>query len=943
MRYHSRLRAARRTPHFLPRWQAALWLALLGFAAFRVSATQEDWPAGDQSLFNSGKAVSADPATAAVVNAALPDAGVVMAGAIAPSPGQPNGALYGRIVFTSGGHGWTWSGSTWYTQRGVTWEMLEDYGNLDQMTMFAYYCFNAGATVVAMRPIGNQTNEVVLDNDDPSVTWSGSWSDSSSSIYYGSPGDVPYRFASVSDAETATATYTPTIPVAGFYPVYTWVLASGNRTNQLYRIRHTGGEATVRVPHHMVGNGWIYLGTYFFNAGSNAANGAVVISNLGPAPGATGSIIADAIRFGNGMGSINRGGGVSGFPREEECARYWVQNSLGQGQASSIYDYADDDGSDSVGTPPRMAAEMNREASGNMFKRVYVGFHSNASGVGTNSTARGCTGLYNNPALSTNVAPNSDTPNQRRLAEIVSTNLNNTLNQITVPPFEVNWANNRSSATYARSDYAFGEINNNYINDEFDATIIEVAFHDNQNDAKLLRDPRVRNWIARACYQAVVRYMNYFDGLPLNFLPEPPYNVRAVATATGIMVSWNTPVAQFGTGTPAGYLVYVSTNGYGFGNPVPVGGAGTTSVQLNTLAPDTDYYFRVAALNAGGESFPSETVGCRRASNPNQSRILFVNAFDRFDRTANLRQPSTRPYVPPGNSGNMERVIPRANNAFDYVVPHGKAINAFGWPFDACSKQAVTNDQVALGNYHIVIWESGQQTNDVINSAAQTRLTAFLNGGGHLFVSGSDIAWSLDRAAGPGAADRAFLNTSLHADLGADANNNSGSYNLTPGVGSIFNGSGSAVFDDGRNGIYWVQNPDKFTVLGAGAVTALTYVGGSGGTAAVQYDGAAGGGRVVYFGFPFETITSASERNAYMADILRFFSQRPDLAISPTSGGLSLHLQGEPGLTYSIHYSADLAGWSWLTNVTVTNGTAFFSDGLSPGVHQKYYRAVLVP
>ena len=51
----------------------------------------------------------------------------------------------------------------------------------------------------------------------------------------------------LSHRETATATYTPTIPAAGFYPVYTWALSSSNRTNQLYRINHTGGQSLVRV------------------------------------------------------------------------------------------------------------------------------------------------------------------------------------------------------------------------------------------------------------------------------------------------------------------------------------------------------------------------------------------------------------------------------------------------------------------------------------------------------------------------------------------------------------------------------------------------------------------------------------------------------------------------------------------------------------------------
>ena len=81
--------------------------------------------------------------------------------------GQIAGALSGRIVFTSAGHGWTYdhSADIWYTQRGENNEIVEDYGNLDQMNLFVAYCFNAGATVVPFRPVGFQTNEVVLDND----------------------------------------------------------------------------------------------------------------------------------------------------------------------------------------------------------------------------------------------------------------------------------------------------------------------------------------------------------------------------------------------------------------------------------------------------------------------------------------------------------------------------------------------------------------------------------------------------------------------------------------------------------------------------------------------------------------------------------------------------------------------------------------------------------
>ncbi len=207
-----------------------------------------------------------------------------------PVGSQPSGALSGKIVFTSAGHGWQWSSglSRFATDRGDNNEIVEDFGNQEQMTFYADYLLRAGATVVPMRPVGRQTNEVVVDNDLASVTYAGAWSDSAGARWYdedyGAVTDaVHYRFANTSATETATATYTPSIPQAGFYPVYTWVSASTNRTSQLYKINHTGGQTQVRVDHSMVGNGWVYLGTYHFNSGSSSAEGSVVISNEGTA------------------------------------------------------------------------------------------------------------------------------------------------------------------------------------------------------------------------------------------------------------------------------------------------------------------------------------------------------------------------------------------------------------------------------------------------------------------------------------------------------------------------------------------------------------------------------------------------------------------------------------------------------------------------------------
>lgn len=784
---------------------------------------------------------------------------------------QRQGALTGKIVFMNSGHGWTYDPNYWRLQRGVGNEMNEDYGNLDQLNFFAQYCFNAGATVVSMRPLGHQTNEVILDNVDPGVTFAGSWSDSSQTVFWGSAGAVPYRFASLSATETATATYTPNIPVAGFYPVYTWVLVGSDRGDQLYRIRHTGGESQVRIPHHMVGSGWIYLGEYYFNAGVNPASGAVVVSNLrGSAQGSV--VIADAIRFGNGMGTVSRGGVVSGYPREDENMRYWIQGNLAQGQFTSLYDGSGNDESDSWSAPPKVSAYMNREAAGTVLDRIHISFHSNAGG------GRGTMGLITG----------DPTPYQADLAYICGKQVNDELVALGSPPLESAWYNRGTGVTYSGG---YSEIDGSLFGYEMPATIIEVAFHDNAADAALLRDAKARAAIARASLHGVIKFMNQFDTNnppPLVFLPEAPTNLRAIAGSNGqISFAWNVPVSSGGSQNPTNYILYRSTNGFGFGNPISVGNA--TSYTISNLTAGVDYYFRVTAANAGGESMPSETVGCRAAPTSNAPRVLVVNAFDRLDRSANLRHNVTaQNWTKPGNSGVIERVYPRWNNAFDYVVAHGKAITAAGWAFDSCQNEAVANNQVALGNYAIVIWAAGNEgtADETFSATEQIRVTAYLAAGGALFASGAEIAYDLGRPSGPTTADRNFLQNQLHAAFSADS---SGSYTVTAPGGGIFAGRASGIFDDGTSGIYWVKAPDVLAPVG-GSVAALNYSGGTGGAAALQYDGASGGGRVVVLGFPFETITSAARRTEYMTDILNFLSQPaatnvpPAIVVPPARG-----------------------------------------------------------
>ena len=780
----------------------------------------------------SGKSLSYEPLEPRI---ALSAAGLVDVGT------QPDGSLSGKIVYTHGGHGITadnlGSGS-WGFQRPLLLNMIEDLGNQDQMTFFSEYLFRAGATVVPLRPVGHQPNEIILDNDDVEVTFSGSWSNSGSSIYFGDPGDVPYRYSSTSATETATAEYRPNVSEAGFYPVYSWTRYGSDRAaEQLYRINHSGGSTEVTVNHRRVGNGLVYLGTYHFESGTE---GSVEISNRSSEGGKV--VIADMIRFGNGVGDIDRGGGISGRDRTDEAGLYWVQWHVehSQGVSTSEYRSSSADSSATVSLSPRYSEYMNREADGSLSDRVFVSFHSNAS----SGSARGAVGLHN-------TSSGGSTPNQLFLADTLGREVNQDLQAIGSPPLEHAWST-RTSHTYQAS-FNYGEINNAYIGGEFDATIVETAFHDNSQDAELMRDADVRDAIARATYQGVIKYFNNVDGgvTPLIMLPGTPTDVYSETIgANSVTVSWTPPVANSYNGDAAtGYMVYGSTNGYGFDGGQYVAGGATDSLTLTGLDSSETYFFKVVAVNAGGESPASEIVAA--VPNAGDKDILIVNGFDRVSRQLN-----------PVQSG-AERVRPRESNSHDYSVQVAAAIHANvpNLVVDTTSNEALIAGDVDLSDYKAVVWILGEESSadDTFNSTEQTLVTNYLAGGGKILASGAEIGWDLDNLNN----GRTFYNNQLKADYLSD---DAGTYNVTGAAGSIFAGL-SFAFDDGS--IYYdAQYPDRINPLG-GATTALTYVGGLGGGAAIQYDG--GNTKVVNFGFPFETITTEGSRNDVMDRVLEFF------------------------------------------------------------------------
>jgi hypothetical protein len=788
----------------------------------------------------------------------VPVSGAAAAGDQPRVEQRPAGALSGKIVYLNAGHGWTaanQSGGAWTTQRGESFEIVEDLLNGDFHAFQAESLWNAGATIVPLRPIGDQIHEVVLDNDDPGVTFEGPWSDSSSPVYFGSAGDLPYRFAAVSETETARAVYRPVLPEAGLYPVYTWVLGDANRADQLYRVEHAGGVTEVRVDHRRVGGGLVYLGTYRFEAGDS---GSVTISNRvdgadAGAFGPSGVVIADMIRFGNGMGDIDRGGGVSGYPRADEASLYWIETHAGQGVPSSAWRTSSNDGSSTVGTPPRWAARMNRAGAGDPEDRVFLSHHSNAA----NTVARGVIALYNG-----NNNPASATPNQFLLADVLASRINTDL-PARDAGFEHPWGV-RSVVTLDRSDFEFGEISNLQLNNEMDATIVERAFHDNQFDAELLRDTAVNRAMADATTRGLIEYFGIVDGgATIQTVPPAPVTHASAVPigATDVRLDWCAAGGSAWNPDPADRVVVQhSFDGSGFIDLLTVPAAGPAEIDTDALGLTASgqssgvQYFRLVAENDGGRSVPSTVLA---ASPGGPADVLIVDGFDREDRFLN-----TREFV---GFGTIDRVRPARQNAKRYAVPVASSIAAAGLRVATASNEAVVASSVDLDAFPAGFWLLGEESagTDTFDGIEQFIVSGYVAGGGSLLVSGSEVAWDLGFLNAGGF----FLENTLGVTYAAD---DAGTYAVRGEPGSAFEGVGGSgagfAFDDGSVW-YDAEFPDVFGVP-EGSSVVLRYAGAFGGPAGVAREHVSGA-RTLTLGFPIETVVPEADRDAAVEASLR--------------------------------------------------------------------------
>jgi len=757
----------------------------------------------------------------------------------ADNPGPAVGILSGKAVYLAQSHGWIYSEALgrFATQRGNIHETVEDLHNPEGMNQYlTAYLENAGARVFTVRERDQQTLTAIADNDGSGYAEVGSGfetfgdglGEAASYDHGANPFDSGTTRRFPADGG-AVATWTPAVPADGYYAVYiSWDSDSANATDAHYRITHPGGVIDRYYDQTVHGSTWQYTDQLWLPAGT----GGLTVELVGDSATPGRWLSADAVRIGGGMGIIARQGGTTGRPRWEGGG---IQGGQYLGAPPSVYDpYNDGDGSD-----PSSRSRWAAWEHPNGEDAVYLAWHSNGLTGLPDSPARGTSSYYAGGGTDAPDASECSSPAITGSYTLTDEVHDGMIGQIT-GRWDAGWQDRGINTS------CFAEVNPNY-NSEMPAALVELGFHDNIDDAWHIKQPAFRRDVSRGMAQGIIRYFAGQDGVAPVYPPEPPISVSAVhEPGGGIRLSWQPgPSGGVDGDAPSGYLVYTSPNGRSWDTGFAV--TGTTTV---VNPPFLNQYFRVVGTNTGGQSFPSEIVGARHSPD-GFAPVLVIGAFDRLDM--GLLGNEDIPTL-----GNVRRLLATALNPGDVIAYHGRAIGDAGWFWDSASDEAAAN--IDLSAYDVVVWAAGEEStaDESFSDAQQVMLRSYLDGGGTLIASGSEVLWDLDERGSP--TDQAFASEVLGATLAADASSSSSV------VGEGVLAGLSMDFGASR---YPIEFADVLTATG----TPIARYGGGNEVAGVLTSNSA------FFGFPLDGIEDDGDRAAVYEALLAVLA--PDVEPPP--------------------------------------------------------------
>ena len=267
--------------------------------------------------------------------------------------------------------------------------------------------------------------------------------------------------------------------------------------------------------------------------------------------------------------------------------------------------------------------------------------------------------------------------------------------------------------------------------------------------------------------------------------------------------------------------------------------ASDTQYVFDGFPNHTTIYFRLNAYD--NAAFPnisesSDAFGIRLADSGPE--VLIIDGFDRIDGY----------WQDPNHT---------------FVYNYGSVLSEFDIAFNSGSDDAIIEDKISIDDYPIIIYLLGDESGDnhALSSTEQTILANYLQNGGNLIISGSEIG--NDLVAMGTEDDQLFYRSFLKSEFLADS-----------AAGLTINGEDGTLFENYTGEI--IPPPGAIyksdVINSADSEIIISFEDGSG--AGVYYsgifDGGSSPGQLAHFSFPIELL-SKEDRNDLIERVLNLF------------------------------------------------------------------------
>lgn len=783
---------------------------------------------------------------------------------------------------------------------------------------------NAGARVFIPRERDIQINEVIVDNDKKTtsrykeyndrVSWKSSLPGFADTCRHYLYKENPFtagtsrQISTITDKdETSRAEWIPDIPEKGMYAVYiSYQTTTNSAEDARYTVFHLGGKTEFKVNQTMGGGTWIYLGTFMFDKGKNPG-GKVILTNLSSEDHKT--VTADAVKFGGGMGNMAGVStlnkmipNISGFPRFKEGARYWLQWA---GVPDSVYSRTQNSNEYSDDYQSR-GAWVNYLSGGSPVNPDHPGlgipidmafaFHTDA-GIAGNDSIIGTLGIctITNDLGTDTFANGISRWASREMVDMIQTQIVSDIRK----SFRSDWTR-RGIWNKSYSESRLPEV---------PTMLLELLSHQNFEDMKFALDPGFKFTVSRAIYKGMLKYLAYTHNTTYVVQPLPVQQFSCeFRDQDQIKLRWKAnPDSLEPTALPDRYIIYTRTGQGAFDQ----GRIVSADSAMITIQPGKIYSFKIAALNDGGESFPSEILSACKIPN-GKPTLLVINGFDRISAPENFNLGTMAGFLDDKDAGvpylydfsytgaqyefspqaifadnenagfgashrEYEKTI-IAGNSFDYPYIHGKAIRDAGFSFVSCSMKSILNEDVNIYKYQAVDLILGKQKQTISGNikktpefktfplALQLKLSAYCNNGGKLMVSGAYLA--SDMMNSQDSTDSQFIRDVLKIKLQEREVDALGEITFKSDDPHYFTWKDKFEYMNRPDRqIYYIEYPDFIEPADSLAFKICRFNGSNAG-AGVAYRG---NYKICAFSFPFETIKEEESRNKLMTSVLNFF------------------------------------------------------------------------